>query len=336
MSAIIRKVHMVPFYPPRISLSKIWLWLLVLGLLGGILCPPIVSADDVWESIDLGTVEISGTSSYDVPTDTFTLEGAGTGFVGTSDSGHFLYTTGQGSCEVIARVVSVDNTSPYATAGLMLRSGTGANSAMAYISVSPMAGIRFTARTGSGSPALVTLGPVTSAPVWLRIRKAGNWISGYTSQDGLSWSLAGEATFVLEDATGRTLAGLAVSSHQSNTLAEAQFEKVSPMMHMPVPGPKLRLWLRPDAGVVLSGSNKVSRWEDQSNWGNHAVQTGSSNRPEWVDNVLNRRPVVRFTSGSNTFLNAGNMLSLTGTQSSLFAVVRRSSGTNNVIIAEKY
>jgi len=65
---------------------------------------------------------------------------------------------------------------------------------------------------------------------------------------------------------------------------------------LPVEG--AALWLRADRDVCKSTSNKVNAWEDQTPNGNTAI---AMVKPEWVDNVLNEKPVIRF-SGTEYFL----------------------------------
>jgi hypothetical protein len=91
------------------------------------------------------------------------------------------------------------------------------------------------------------------------------------------------------------------SGYSDSTVASAVFTIVSDTVPTSMPG--LRLWLKADAEVVKDGSNYVNGWNDQS--GNN-VYTGTSvsaNRPLWVDNVINGKPVLRF-DGSNDFLSS--------------------------------
>lgn len=57
----------------------------------------------------------------------------------------------------------------------------------------------------------------------------------------------------------------------------------------------LVLWL--DAGKGITATSGVSKWEDQSESGNHAVQTTASYQPTYITDELNNNPVVRFTEG---------------------------------------
>jgi len=57
----------------------------------------------------------------------------------------------------------------------------------------------------------------------------------------------------------------------------------------------LVLWL--DAGKGITATSGVSKWEDQSGSGNHAVQATASYQPTYVEGELNDNPVVRFPGG---------------------------------------
>jgi hypothetical protein len=59
---------------------------------------------------------------------------------------------------------------------------------------------------------------------------------------------------------------------------------------LPVSG--AALWLRADRGICSSTPTLVNSWQDQTVNGNNAVAIV---KPEWVDNVINEKPVVRFS-----------------------------------------
>lgn len=85
-----------------------------------------------------------------------------------------------------------------------------------------------------------------------------------------------------------------------------EFTEGFSIQELPVEG--AALWLRADRGICKSTSNLVNAWEDQTPNGNTAV---AMVKPEWVDNVLNEKPVIRF-SGSEylllpEFMNSPNV-----------------------------
>ncbi len=69
-----------------------------------------------WVSQDVGSPAITGSTSYNQATDTFTIQGAGTQIDGVADSFQFAYLPLVGNVEIITRVVSQTNSSGYANA----------------------------------------------------------------------------------------------------------------------------------------------------------------------------------------------------------------------------
>ncbi|MBI3519566.1 MAG: PKD domain-containing protein [Bacteroidetes bacterium] len=87
----------------------------------------------------------------------------------------------------------------------------------------------------------------------------------------------------------------------------------------------LKLWLRSDTGIVLSG-NIVDQWKDISGNNNHAFQPNSSIKPTWYasDTILNNYPAVKFDG-------VGSRLETMYTQPdaySIFIVYAHRNGTN--------
>lgn len=58
----------------------------------------------------------------------------------------------------------------------------------------------------------------------------------------------------------------------------------------------LALWVRSDLGVTKDGSDLVSNWADQS--GNGRDLTEATNKPLWVNSLINGSPAIRF-DGTN-------------------------------------
>src|SRR4029453_9927634 len=74
-----------------------------------------------WQQQDIGPVGLPGGGTYDGATGTFTEQGSGADIDGQSDSFHFIYQALNGDGELIARVMSIGNTNPWAKAGVMIR-----------------------------------------------------------------------------------------------------------------------------------------------------------------------------------------------------------------------
>ncbi len=83
-----------------------------------------------------------------------------------------------------------------------------------------------------------------------------------------------------------------------------------------------KLWLKSDVGVVISSGSSVSQWQDQSGNGNNF--TSSTTQPTVVTNVINGKPVIRFTTAPS-YMTGGNF---TSTSYTIIAVTKM-AGTGN-------
>src|SRR6185295_13302494 len=128
----------------------------------------------------------------------------------TNDSFHFAFRSWTGDGQIVARVVSLDNTDPWAQAGVMFRETPDQGSPQAMIQVTPQHGIWFMNRNVSSNETSVVEGPNVTAPRWLRLVRQGNLFIGYESTDGTSWSYVASATIAMPVNIN---VGLAVSSH---------------------------------------------------------------------------------------------------------------------------
>src|SRR5207247_2124486 len=74
-----------------------------------------------WQHQDIGTVVNAGDATYTTNIGTFTVAGAGVDIWSTADSFHYAFQNVTGDCEVIARVVTITDSNPWAKAGVMVR-----------------------------------------------------------------------------------------------------------------------------------------------------------------------------------------------------------------------
>ena len=182
--------------------------------------------------------------SATVVNDTATVRGSGADIWGVVDAFHFVYQPLTGDGQIVARVASVQNTDPWAKAGVMVRASLAPNSAQALMAVTPGNGVVFHRRTTTGGATTHTAGPLASAPYWVRLVRAGNVVTGYASTNGTTWTPVGSSSIAL----GATAyVGLAVTSHNNAVLSLAQFDNValgSSAVSLPPP------WLDADVGAV--------------------------------------------------------------------------------------
>ena len=176
-----------------------------------------------WLHDDIGTVNITGTALYS--SGSFSNTGAGADIEGTADAFHYIYQPVSGDVTVTARVESLDNTDPWAKAGVMIRSTLDANSKNVFTGITPSNGITFQNRASSGGNTTATAVSGFSVPYWVRIKRDGNVVSSLRSPDGVTWTQIG-TELVISLGTDVYI-GLGVSSHTTATLATAVFKNVT-------------------------------------------------------------------------------------------------------------
>lgn len=175
-----------------------------------------------WSFRDIGAPASKGNVRY--RDGNYTVEAAGRDVWGTSDQFNFAYRTISGDVDVVARVQTLENTSSWAKAGIMIRSSLNANSAHAFVLASPGNGIAYQRRPASGMASLHTSGGSGTAPVWVKLERRGSAVTAFRSSNGTTWQMIDSQTLSLPSTF---YVGLAVSSHDPATLATATFSNVT-------------------------------------------------------------------------------------------------------------
>jgi hypothetical protein len=167
---------------------------------------------------------VAGSASHSAGT--FTVTGSGLAVSGTADQFHFVYRTLAGDGQIIARVVSMQNTNVKAKAGVMIRENLTAGSANVMMAVQPFAGIQsFQRRPTAGASTYGANLTGATVPYWFKLVRLGNTFSGYKSANGVSWTPVGASQTVAMPAT--VLFGLALASGDNATLNTSTFDNVS-------------------------------------------------------------------------------------------------------------
>lgn len=103
---------------------------------------------------------------------------------------------------------------------------------------------------------------------------------------------------------------------------------------LPYNGSGLRLWLQADEGLTLDNTtfiNRVIGWADTTGTGgNNVAQDGvgpSGQRPLWIDNQLNGKPIVHFDTTARRVIGDA-ILPAGGGDKTIIAVARSSNTTN--------
>ena len=144
---------------------------------------------------------------------------------GTNDGFHFVWQPFRGDGQIVARVLTVENTMNHAKAGVMLRESLADDAKHAEACVTPVDGTQFLARTEPGAKTTSAHTGLDKGklPYWVKLVRAGDKFSGYESADGEKWALIGSTNIMM---SSQVLAGLVTSSHQKTTLCTATIDKV--------------------------------------------------------------------------------------------------------------
>ncbi|MGB2862070.1 MAG: sugar-binding protein [Sedimentisphaerales bacterium] len=162
------------------------------------------------------------------PVGTYTMTGSGADIWVNADEFHYAYKTLTGVGSIQAKVTSVDNTNPWAKAGVMIRETLEPGSVHASMVVTPENGVSFQRRIladgVSTSANSTTLAEV--APYWVKIERdmAGNF-SAYSSTNGSTWQIQGARENI--QMSSNVYIGLAVTSHDTALTCQAVFTNVT-------------------------------------------------------------------------------------------------------------
>lgn len=174
-----------------------------------------------WRAQDVGPVLFAGSVSY--AGGTFTVNGSGIDIWDTADEFHFAYQAVSGDAEIVARVTAVQDTDPWAKAGVMIRESLAPGARNTFMLLTPNNGVVFQRRENPDASTGLAGGSYPTAPVWVRLVRTGNTFLGYWSLDGSAWTLSGSATIAMP---AGVYAGLAVTSHDADELCRATFDNV--------------------------------------------------------------------------------------------------------------
>jgi len=174
-----------------------------------------------WMLSDIGAVGQAGSAS--ASNGTFTISGAGSDIWGSADSFTAVTQPCAGDGTIVGRVVSEQNTHPFAKAGVIV-GGLAATSARVIIDVKPDATIEFMARSADGQTMSFIAGAGASFPVWLKLSRGGDQVTGSISADGTAWTTVGSVGVTM---ASNVFAGMAVTSHDPSVLNTAVFDQVA-------------------------------------------------------------------------------------------------------------
>jgi hypothetical protein len=153
----------------------------------------------------------------------FTVAGAGSDIWGSMDAFNAVTGTVGQQATLVARVVDEQNTQMFAKAGITFGSPTP-SAARVILDVRPDGNIEFMSRLADDGAMSFLGGASVTFPVWLRLVRAGDQVTGSISSDGSAWTAVGSVNVALPASTA---GGLAVTSHDASQLNTATFDNVT-------------------------------------------------------------------------------------------------------------
>ena len=169
-----------------------------------------------WNSVDVGPVGVAGQVAYGGGV--YRLLGTGNDFEpGTSDEFRFVYAGLTGDGSIVARLVDTGDSN----AGIMIRDTLDPLSRFAALTQGARG---FSHRTTTGSYVSQDESAAIKTPAWLKLTRAGNIITAYTSSDGVNWSAIGNPLSV--SLNSAVYAGLFVSAWTEGDLVSGTFDNV--------------------------------------------------------------------------------------------------------------
>ncbi len=184
------------------------------------------------------------------PAGTYTVTGSGVDIWGLTDEFHFAYKQLTGPGSITARVLSIDNTDPWAKAGVMIRNTLEPDAKNTLTVVTPSQGVSFQRRAEAGNESISVTEPGITAPQWVKIERdiSGNIIASY-SDDGSNWT---QLSTDVVNMNATVYIGLVVTSHNIAETCQAVFSNVSISGNV-----TQQQWMDQDVGILSNAAEQM-------------------------------------------------------------------------------
>lgn len=256
---------------------------------------PFVPSD--WVDASIGSPATRGLSGPDG--EGWVVEGAGTGFSGTADSGHFVCRQAAGTSSVAARITEWSGTTGTAIAGVMMRESSYRGSRRVLLGVRTNGTVQLRTRATRDAADSSTGGGAVALPVWLKLERAGDEIIASKASDAdaarNSWTPIGNPVTLA--ALSETLSvGLGVSNGTGNPAARAFFSQVSV-----APAPEGPAIVAEDLGAPsLAGSNSLNGSTHTLNASGSLGDAGRFRFQQYVGDVTVTARILNHTASAMT------------------------------------
>ncbi|MGH7980907.1 MAG: hypothetical protein ACREE6_16140, partial [Limisphaerales bacterium] len=132
-----------------------------------------------WSDRDIGPVGIKGDASF--LNNEFNVIASGTDIWQTVDGFHYAYTKVDGDAQIVARIISMQYTDPWAKAGVMFRQDLSPGSKHVMMAITAGGFSSYQWRPAEGQSTHNTDGPSTTTPYWVKLVRKGDLFTGYIS-----------------------------------------------------------------------------------------------------------------------------------------------------------
>lgn len=155
----------------------------------------------------------------------WTVTGTGRNLWRNVNEFYFVSEVADGDVDFVGRIADFSAGNKSAKAGLMVRSGTEPGSPHGFIGCTHNMGSEalWQLESDGGTQSQLVRDDATP-PIWYRLKREGNVVTTFTSEDGDEWRPVAEQRLPLEE---RALYGLVVVDHSRDERAVTRFEDVS-------------------------------------------------------------------------------------------------------------
>ena len=175
-----------------------------------------------WSDADIGNVGVSGQATF--LAGRYNLIASGNDIWENADSFHFASKALAGDGQIVARVISVQYTDPWAKAGVMLRENLSPGSRYVFLGFTGQGGSVLQSRSAADGNSASNDGPAGKPPGWLKLVRSADVFTGYVSADGTNWLAAGTVSVPMSKTAQ---AGLALTAHNNSVLNSTLFDAVT-------------------------------------------------------------------------------------------------------------
>ena len=188
-------------------------------------------------------------SFVESPAGTFTMTASGADIWAVNgveaDEFHYAYKMLNGAGSITAKVESIEDTAPWAKAGVMIRESLNPDSAHAFACITPDNGVAAQGRPSTGGTSFNTNQSGITAPVWVKLERniSGNFTVSHSS-NGSSWQSVTGATPQNIPMSTNVYIGLALTATNAALTCQAVFSNVT------TTGNVTGQWSHQDIGIV--------------------------------------------------------------------------------------